>query len=174
MSHDKNLIPDDFSRELRIPRPPDLWLSFFACGGDEVGCLAFVRAAVRHLRANTVDPEKRNHLTSHAIANAIDGVLQEHKKRPTGAPAINEIQSYLPSRSIPASLSERRIRSFISNVQADLASHENESPSLGRRIPVSCALLLVRYLIDRARPKSACFETCRHPARFVVALLMLS
>ena len=28
-------------------------------------------------------------------------------------------------------------------------------------------------LLSRARPKSACFETCRHPARFVVALLML-
>ena len=28
-------------------------------------------------------------------------------------------------------------------------------------------------MVISARPKSACFETCRHPARFVVALLML-
>ena len=48
-------------------------------------------------------------------------------------------------------------------------------PQLGRSTqPMDERAAAEQRSLDSTRPKSACFETFRHPAQFVVALLMLS
>ena len=68
---------------------------------------------------------------------------------------------------------------LISGIKSPRDSVKRDFP-VALLIPIITGALFLDGELSRfdgvlsTRPKSACFETCRHPAKFVVALLMLS
>lgn len=138
----------DLSLEMKRERTQDDWFIFFGPKGGhkDDDCLRLIRQCVGLLRRETSQKDKLQLLEYKAIATALTAKIYRLSEG-NGSLTVSTVSDYAGGNDIPVNgIDEHRLRNFFSPANLEDSSHKGLR--VNRKIPMTCVILVVHYLIE--------------------------